>query len=156
SGNGDGTVQLWEVNAGLASQCHQFCGHDAHAEVTAVAFSPDGRRLASGSADSTALVWDVTGRAGGEARTHRVAPGELKSLWQSLMSTDAPQAYQAMRTLAAVSDQTVPFLAGRLLRKRPDPRQVARLLAELDSGEFRVRSQATKELEKLGEAVEPA
>jgi hypothetical protein len=37
-----------------------------------------------------------------------------------------------------------------------EPQRVARLLADLDSDQFTVREQATKELEKLGEAVEPA
>jgi Tol biopolymer transport system component len=154
SGSIDQTVRLWEVNAGLAAPCHQFRGHEAW--VTAVAFSPDGRRLASCSPDSTALVWDVTGLAGGQHRAARLTPGELTAYWQSLANTDATRAYQAMRTLAAAPDQAVPFLAERLLRKRADPQQVARLLANLDSEAFRVRSQATKELEKLGEAVEPA
>jgi Tol biopolymer transport system component len=150
----DATVQLWEVNAGLAKECHQFRSHKVC--VTAVAFSPDGRRLVSGSSDSTALVWDVTGLAGGQARVARLTQGELTACRQALSSTDAARAYQTLRTLAAVPDQTVPVLAGRLLQKSPGPEQVARLLADLDSEDFRVRSQAAKELEKLGEAVEPA
>jgi hypothetical protein len=150
----DQTVRLWEVHAGLASECCQFRGHEAR--VTAVAFSPDGRRLTSGSDDSTALIWDVTGVMGEQARTPRLTHGELTSLWQSLANTDAARAYQAMRTLAAAPDQTVPFLAGRLLPKRPDPQQIAHLLVDLDSEDFHKRSHATKELAKLGEGVEPA
>jgi WD40 repeat protein len=157
SGSMDQTVRLWEVNAGLASECRQFRGHDAW--VASVAFSPDGRRLASGSHDSTALVWDVTGLAAGPAREVPLTPAELTACWQSLASTDAARAYQARRTLAAAPDQAVPFLAGQLreqIRKRPDPQQVAHLLADLDSEKFRARSRAAKELEKWGEAVEPA
>src|SRR5262249_45761649 len=145
-------------------ECRLFRGHEA--DVTAVAFSPDGQRLASGSEDSTALVWDVTGLAGGQTdgegpigrQGHgvRVNPAELNASSRSLASKDAREAYQALRTLASVPDQAVPFLAGRLLLKKPDSQQVARLLADLDSDTFRVRSQATKELEKLGEVVEPA
>jgi hypothetical protein len=153
SGSSDQTVRLWEVNAGLAVPCHPFRGHESG--VTSVAFSPNGRRLASSSNDSTALVWDVSGLAAKQARVDRLTLGELTACWQSLMSTDAARAYQTMRTLE-VADQAVPFLAEHLLLKKPDAQQVARLLADLNSEDFRVRSQATKELEKLGEAVEPA
>src|SRR5262249_52884421 len=147
SGSMDQTVRLWEVNAGLASECRQFRGHDAW--VASVAFSPDGRRLASGSHDSTALVWDVTGLAARPAREVPLTPGELTACWQSLAATDAARTYQARQTLAAAPDQAVPFLAGQLreqIRKRPDPQQVAHLLADLDSEEFRARSRAAKEL----------
>jgi dipeptidyl aminopeptidase/acylaminoacyl peptidase len=154
SANSDQTVRLWEVTAGLMSECYQFRGHDAG--VSAVAFSPDGLRLASGSGDSTALVWDVTGLAGKQARAPRLTDEEQAALWKALMNTEATRAFPALRTLAATPEQAVPFLAKQLHRKRTDPAQIARLLADLDNDEFRVRKQATKELEKLGDEVEPA
>src|SRR5262249_16679531 len=86
----------------------------------------------------------------------RLSYGELTDSWRFLASKDAREAYQALRALAAAPEQAVPFVAERMLVKKANPQQVTRLLANLDSEEFRVRSQATKELEKLGEAVEPA
>jgi RNA polymerase sigma factor (sigma-70 family) len=158
SGSLDRTVRLWEVHTGSASSCRQFRGHEG--PVTSVAFSPDGRRLTSGSEDSTALVWDVAGLTARQSRgAPRATREELTACWRSLLSTDSAQAYQAMRRLAAGPEQAVPFLAGRLQeqdRQRSDPQQVARLLAELDSADFHVRSRAAKELEKWAEAVEPA
>jgi WD40 repeat protein len=50
------TIRLWDVATG--KQRRTFEGHgDA---IRALAISPDGRTLFSGSADSTALVWDLT------------------------------------------------------------------------------------------------
>ena len=49
------TIKLWEL-ATLKVRC-EFTGYDG--EIRALAFSPDGRYLASGSSDTTALVWDT-------------------------------------------------------------------------------------------------
>jgi hypothetical protein len=51
----------------------------------------------------------------------------------------------------------VPFL-GKLLTavREADPRQTARLLAELDSEHFAAREKASRELARLGESARPA
>jgi WD40 repeat protein len=48
-------VRLWD--AGRGRQRAILLGHGA--EVNALAFSPDGKRLASGSSDATVRIWDV-------------------------------------------------------------------------------------------------
>ncbi len=58
-GGADNLVRLWEAATG--KEVARFEGHkDA---VQGVAFSPDGRRILSGSGDGTLRVWDAVGGA---------------------------------------------------------------------------------------------
>jgi hypothetical protein len=83
----------------------------------------------------------------------------LEPLWTDLLSPDPASAYEAIAALVAVPKQAVPFLKERLLAPPPPPpdlQQVAQWIADLGSDRFAVRQKATKELEKLGPAAEPA
>jgi WD40 repeat protein len=50
-------VELWELAS--AKLRRRFQGHKR--EVTALAFSPNGRLLATGSIDTTVLIWEIHG-----------------------------------------------------------------------------------------------
>lgn len=118
--------------------------------ASSLGFSPDGLRLVTGSGDTTALVWDITGAL--QAGT--VKP-DLDSWWADLASDDAARACRAIGLLST-TPQSVAFLKDRLRPATIDDRRTARCLANLESDQFTVREQATQELEELADLAEPA
>src|SRR5207244_9464245 len=84
-------VQVWETASG--SIRHTFAGH--RNETPTLAFSPDGRLLASGSKDCTVILWDLdTATIDPDLRTAR--PDRL---WEGLGDPDAARGYPAMLVL---------------------------------------------------------
>jgi hypothetical protein len=144
----------WEVRT--LRERRKFHGHQG--QISAVACSPDGTRLASASTDATVLVWDLTGRTQrGQRGAPGLAGGEPDALWVDLAEDDASRAYGAMCTLARVPAQALPLLA-KHLRPVPaaDARRLAAALRDLDAEAFAVRERAARDLEQLGEAAEGA
>jgi RNA polymerase sigma factor (sigma-70 family) len=147
----DPTVYLGELATG--KERHHFTGH--RGRVTALAFTPDGKKLISGAEDTTALIWDLTGgTAAGNKPPQPLSPSRLDALWADLAGQDAATAYQAVRALAADPASSLAFLRARL---RPaaavDAKDVARRITELDSESFEVRERASRELQNYGEAA---
>jgi RNA polymerase sigma factor (sigma-70 family) len=116
--------------------------------VDALTFRPDGKVLASGHADGTALVWDLSGLPGVKTVT-----ADRATAWEDLASADAGKAYRAMLALAA-DPGGVAFLRGKL---KPAPivpaEQAQKLVKDLDSDVFVTREAATAALKSLGDAV---
>jgi hypothetical protein len=134
-------VRVWEVATG--KEVRVFRGHQN--EIENLAFSGNGRRLASSSHDSTVLVWDLSASS--------VAEGDPAAWWASLSSADSAKAYESVWRMAdAADDVGVPLLRKHL---RPataaDLQKIDKAVAELDSDEFRVRDRAFKELSDLGQ-----
>ncbi len=156
SGSFDAPGSLLLSHVATGKELGVLEGHRGN--VTAVAFSHDGKRLASGGNDSTALVWDVTHWT--RRKASRATPlnnEQLEDLWRQLAGEDAAKAYQAIGRLVGSPNNAVPFLTRRLVPVRaPDAGRIRRLLAELDSDQFRVRERAEAELLKLGDKAEPA
>jgi WD40 repeat protein len=145
-------VRLWDLSTGRETQ--RFGDH--RSAVTDIAFSPNGRLLASASWDTTILLWDVAA-VGPGAKPMSLEARRLEALWTGLAGDDGFRAHKAIWSMAAAPAQTLPFLKARLKPVAPaDQPLVARLVVDLDSDIFAVRQKATRELEKLGASAKPA
>jgi WD40 repeat protein len=151
---GDPTVRLWEVAAGEGRG--EFVGHED--TVRGLAFSPDGKTLASSSHDATALVWELYPPPGGRPPLTgpQVAQKEFDSLWSRLAERDAAAAGAAVCRLVGAPEQSVAFLKKKV---QPVPtlsqEQILRLVEKLSSPTYRVREQAPHDLRRLEYAARP-
>jgi WD40 repeat protein len=149
SASWDDTIRLWDLQTG--KELRRLKGH--RGKANSLVFTKDGSTLISQGDDATVLFWDVA------AQTHRpsvhagpVTVRELEPLWDELASADAPKAYRAMIALCSAPAEAVSFLSRHLQPATSiDPRQVSKLIADLDSDRFAERSNASAELERLGD-----
>ena len=133
---GDSAVLLWDIKGGRP--LGTLKGHTG--AVTALAFSPDGRFLASGSGDTTVLLWELS-----QVR--------LLGLWSQL-GGKPEEAAQAAKALSANPEGVVPFVLKRLQQVRAREAPYAPLIANLDSKQFAVRRTASQQLKEAGPAAE--
>jgi WD40 repeat protein len=145
-----GAVRLWDVATG--EELCRLSGHEG--AVVSLAFSPDGKRLVSGSADTTALVWDVGSALAGRKARPAPSPKRLRACWDDLASDDASKAHAAVWDLAAVPTEAAALLADRV---EPVPvvprRRLRRWVADLDSDDQETRETATDRLRQAGESA---
>jgi outer membrane protein assembly factor BamB len=78
-GKTTGQIKLWDIAAG--KELGEFVGHTN--KVFSAAFSPDGKTLATGSADQTVRLWDVATR-----RQRAVLEGHADAIWCVAFSPD--------------------------------------------------------------------
>jgi WD40 repeat protein len=142
------SVQLWDLTTGRKIA---LTGH--RAPVTQLTFSLDGHYLASGSCDTTALVWDVTRLGSGGKVPDGKAPA---GLWKDLGVDDPKLVYAAVCQSVAAGDAAVARLK---LDLKPavviDAEKIAGWVRQLDSDEFDQREKASQALADLGTAAEP-
>jgi WD40 repeat protein len=144
-------ITVWEMSTGKVRR--RFSGHRSF--VVPFAFSPDGRTLLTGSQDTTILVWDLARRH--ESQPDRIAPAKLEAVWRDLGGADAERADQAIGTLVACAEQSVPFLDRKFVpAKIADPKRLATLLRDVDSDDFTIREIAVTDLRNLGEQAAAA
>jgi hypothetical protein len=144
-------VLLWDTAAG--KQVAKLVGHQG--TVGALTFTADGKSLATGSADGTALVWDVT--AARKQIPAAAWPADGVSPWDDLASQDAGVAHRAVWALADNPGKAEALLKARVKAGAGvTDRQIANLIADLDADDFPVREAASKKLALLGPVAVPA
>src|SRR5262249_7544995 len=105
--------------------------------------------------DGTVLVWDLKSLP--PLTPLQLRPEDLASLWLDLAAADAAKAHQAVWRLASAPGGSIPFLAAPVTpATEASLARARRLVADLDSDEFRVRANAAKELEALADEAAPA
>jgi hypothetical protein len=146
SAGSDAVVSIWETATG--QEVLRLEGHDA--EVSHVAFSPDGRTIFSYGQDGQGYLWSLEPRPAAGARP------TLNELWTDLADTDAGKAYRAIWQMSEARGSTA-FLRGQITPVKPvADERLQRLIAELDSAEFAVRQAASEALGALGDLAVPA
>ncbi|MFL5341267.1 MAG: sigma-70 family RNA polymerase sigma factor, partial [Gemmataceae bacterium] len=139
----DGTIRLWEVASWTARA--EFKGH--RDRVDSMTFAADGRLL-TGGLDTTVLAWDT--------RPPRVA-GPLAPAWDDLMRPESAVAFKAQGRFLADPSAAVTLLADHINPAEPiDAKRLAKLIADLESSQFAVRNQASRDLRALGDRAVPA
>src|SRR5439155_25809918 len=117
----------------------------------------DGKTLASGSFDTTILLWDLTGVANGKFSP--LGAEEMEQIWSVLAQKDAKAPYQGLLRMLAHPEPALEFLRNHLMPVKSagvTAQEVDKLVADLDAEEFKVRNKASKTLEHLGPlAAEP-
>lgn len=123
--------------------------------VCSLAFSPGGQTLATGLTDSSILVWDTSAARKAISRPRELDDKDLDQAWTDLAG-EASAAWPAIGTLTAAAPQTLALFEKRLRPAASAPAErLRRLLTKLDSPDFTTRTDATRELEKLGDLAAP-
>ncbi|MFT3882090.1 MAG: WD40 repeat domain-containing protein [Gemmatales bacterium] len=115
--------------------------------VTSVIFSNDSRQLLSASYDSTMLVWNLNRYAPLPATP--LDEAGFAKLWKELADQDATKACQAIHRLAQQPD-AARWLGRQISEKAVilKPEQIKEWINQLNSAQFNVREEATKQLIK--------
>jgi RNA polymerase sigma factor (sigma-70 family) len=147
-----GDIHVWHVQTG--QELAAFRGHTG--VINAFAFTADGKTLASASADTTVLTWDLSTAMSRPLPRRVFTDAELKTRWEVLAGEDAQQAFSAMCDLAGAPAQAVALL-NQQLQPAPalDLETVNQLIANLGDPTFKVREKAIAALLQLDGRVVP-
>jgi WD40 repeat protein len=153
-GGHDGRVSWRETATGTLIR--RFEGH--RGIIHAITVSQSGKHCASGSDDTTALVWDLAPKGFDTYVGQRpLGKDELERLWTDIGVRNSETAYRAIWALSARADETIRFFEKRLTPSRDTvtAEEIAKLIGDLGSNQRSVRDGASNTLAKLGEEAVP-
>jgi WD40 repeat protein len=146
-GGGD-HIEIFESDTGR--KVREFVSDNE--AVQCLAFTPDGRGLASGHEDSTILIWELPlydQQLRGKVQPH-LRQQDLEELWVDLASSDSQKAYRAVWRLQGSPTQFVHFIRRRMREfSMISTDQIEAWISDLDSAEFSVRERAFQALEEI-------
>jgi hypothetical protein len=124
--------------------------------VRCLAFSRDGRLLASGQRDTTILLWDVADATRPAANLAQLTDGEVEACWKDL-AAGVKTARRAREGLLADPAKAIALCQERLKPVAPvAAERIHALINDLNAGKFSARQTATRELAALGEQAADA
>jgi len=135
-----------------------LAGH-RNGTIASLAYARDSGLLASGSSDTTALIWRAGLRAYAESDSgNEVAQAQLAAQFKLMGDADAKIAFQAMIQLAQTPTQTVPLLDAKFVPAENldlGGKTIGQWIDDLSKIDFAVRTNASAMLKKMGPAAEP-
>lgn len=151
---GDSTGQLTICGLDRGEPLHLSGAHNAG--IQSLVCSDDGERLATGSADTSILIWDLHDlRRRAPQRTPLAAvpaTEQLDHAWNMLGTTDEKAVGDAIWLFSQYPDRTVAFLRAKLQPVRsPSGDEIARWVLELGERRWAIRENATQSLAAAGE-----
>ncbi len=147
----DSEIKVVELASGTL--CCKLPGHQA--EVNSLSFSPNGKYLASGSADTTVLIWDLD-HCLGKKNAEKLTPESVAKHWEVLKSREARKAYPSIWRMMHNPNKTLPFLSKKLNPiQGPTRKEVQKWIEDLGSDKFRTRITAFRKLDHLYDLVHP-